>query len=114
MLDGGAVDIGSAEADVGFDCAGEKEWILKHDAELPPQILQFDGANVLAVKENLTALNVVKAKQQGNQSGLARARVADDGDGLPRLHSEGDIAQDPIFVGGLGDIVHFRVCTYKP
>src|SRR2546430_8190980 len=113
-LDGGAVDIGSAEADIGFDCASEKEWILEHDAELPAQILQFDGSNVFAIEEDLSPLNVVKAQQKGNQSGLARAGVAYDGDGLPRLHSEGDIAQDPIFVGGLGDIVHFRVCTYKP
>src|SRR5437667_357911 len=108
---GGAVDIWSAEANIGFDCASEKKWILEHDTELSPQILQFDGANVLAIQEDLSPLNVVKAQQKGNQSGLARAGVAYDGDGLAGLHAEGDVAQDPIFVGRLGDVVHFRVCT---
>src|SRR4029077_7434572 len=62
VFDGGAVDAGGAEADVGFDRAGEKKRILENDAELPAQILQFDEANVLAVEQDLSALNVVKAQ----------------------------------------------------
>jgi len=68
LLDGafdcGAVDARGAEPDIRFNRASEKKWILQHDAELPPQILQFDQSNVLAVQEDLSALNVVKAQQQ--------------------------------------------------
>src|SRR5437899_5243830 len=69
-LDGGAVDAGRAEPDVRFDGAGKKKWILQHDSELAAQILQFDQPNVLAVEEDLSPLNVVKAQQQGNQCGF--------------------------------------------
>src|SRR5258708_777665 len=103
-FDCGAVDARRAEPDVRFNRTGKEKRILEHDAELPPQILQFDQSNVLAVEENLSALNVVKAQQQGNQSGFPRAGVSHDGDGLPRFHAEGDIAQDPIFLGRLSDV----------
>src|SRR6266446_1825183 len=103
-FDGAAVNVWSAEANVCFDCTGEKERILEHDAELPAQILQIDGSNVLAVEKNLAALNIVKAQEQGNQGGLAGAGMSDDGEGLPGLDAEGYIAQNPIFVGGLRSV----------
>src|SRR5712671_3786028 len=87
-LDGDAVDAGRAEADVRFDGAGEEKWILQHNAELAAQILQIDQANVLAVEEDLSALDIVKAQQEGDQSGLPRARVSYDGEGLPWFHSK--------------------------
>ena len=34
----GTIDSFRAEADVGFERAGEKEWILQHDAELAAQV----------------------------------------------------------------------------
>src|SRR6267142_2242676 len=97
-FDGSAVNIRRAEADICFDRAGEKERILKHNAELPAQILQIDGSNVLAVEKNLAALNIVKAQKQGNERSLAGAGVSHDGESLPRLHAERNVAQDPIFV----------------
>src|SRR5260370_9862559 len=103
-LDGDAVDAGRAEADVRFDRAGEKEGILEHDAELAAQVLQIDQANVLAVEEDLSALHVVKAQQQGNQSSFPCAGVTADGDGLPGSDTERDIAQNPVFLGRLGHV----------
>src|SRR6266403_827191 len=103
-FDGAAVNVRSAEANVCFDCTGEKERILEHDAELPAQILQIDGSNVLAVEKNLAALNIVKAQQQGDQGGLAGAGVSHDGEGLPGLHAKRNISQNPIFVGGLRSV----------
>src|SRR5712664_421203 len=75
LLDGGAVDAGRAEADVGFDGAGEEEWILENDAEQAAQILKIDFADVDAIEENLAALNIVEAEQQRNECGLAGAGV---------------------------------------
>src|SRR5205823_6673064 len=103
-LDGGVFDVLGAEADVGFDGSGEEKRILQHDAELAAQILQLDEANVFSVEKNLAALNVVEPEQQGNERGLASTGVADDGEGLTRFDAERDIAQDPIFVRGLGNI----------
>src|ERR1700676_787473 len=63
-LDGSAVDARSAQAHVGFDSAGEEKRILQHDAELAAQILEIDFTDVDAVKQDLAALNVVKAKEK--------------------------------------------------
>ena len=79
LLDGGAVDAGRAEADVGFDGAGEEEWILENDAEQAAQVLKIDFADVDSVEKDLAALNIVEAEQQRNECGLAGAGVADDG-----------------------------------
>ena len=64
VFDGGAIDAGGAEADIGFDGAGEEERILEDDAELAAQILQLDFADVDAVEKDLAALNVVEAEKQ--------------------------------------------------
>src|SRR2546426_1346466 len=103
-FDGEVVDARRAETDVGFNRSGEKKRILKDDAELTPQILEIDGANVLAVEKDLAALNIVETKKQGNQRGLARAGVADDGERLAGLNTERDITQYPILVRRLGNI----------
>ena len=100
-FDRGAIDPGRAEADVGLERAGEKEGILQDDAELLAQILNVDRANVDAVEKDLPALNIVKAQQQRDQSGLAGAGMADDGEGLAWLDAERNIAENPVFVGRL-------------
>src|SRR5260370_28335415 len=61
----------------------------------------FDQANVFAVEEDLAALNVVEAEQEGDEGGFAGAGVTDDGEGPPGRDAERDIADDPIFFGGL-------------
>src|SRR6266404_2439308 len=85
VLDGVAVDVGSAEAHVGFDGAGEEEGVLKNDAEQAAQVLEIDFADVDAVEQDLAALNVIEAKKERDQRGLAGAGVADDGEGLAGL-----------------------------
>ena len=62
-------------------------------------------ADVDAVEQNLAALDFVEAQQELNRGGLAGAGVADDGDGLAGLDVEGDVAQDPVFVLGIGAAV---------
>src|SRR5437879_4655275 len=74
-FDSAAIDASGAEADVGFNGAGEEKRILEDDAELPAQILQLDHANVRAVEKDLPALNIVKTQQQGNERGLASASM---------------------------------------
>src|SRR5258707_1451601 len=103
VLDGVAVDVGSSEADVGFDGAGEEEGVLKNDAEKAAQVLEIDFADVNAVEQDLAALNVVEAKEERDERGFAGAGVADDGEGLPGLHAEGDIAEDPIVFARIGN-----------
>src|SRR5216684_762515 len=103
-FDCGAIDAGRAEPDVRFNGAGKKKGILEHDAELAAEILQVDQANVFAVEEDLAALNVVEAEQEGDEGGFAGAGVTDDSEGLPGGDAERDIAEDPIFFGGLRDV----------
>src|SRR6267378_2679591 len=105
-FDGGAIDAGRAQSNVRFNGAGKKKGILEHDAELAAEILQVDQANVFAVEKNLSALNVVKAEQEGDERGFPGAGMTDDGEGLAGGDAERDIAQNPVVVGGLGDIVH--------
>ncbi len=90
------VDLFRAEFHVRFERAREKERILQHDAEHPPQILQVHLANVHAIEQNLAALNVVEAQQQLNDRRLARAGVPNDRQRLARLHAEGNVAKHPI------------------
>ena len=104
-LDGRAVDGFGAQADVGFERAGEEERVLQHDAELAAQFLHVQFANVDAVEQDLAALDVVEAQQELNGGGFAGAGVADDGDGLTGLDAEGDVAQDPIVFAGIGAAV---------
>ncbi len=97
-----AIDGCGAEANVGFERAGEQEGVLQHDAELAPQILDVQFADIDAVEKDLAALDVVEAQQELNGGGFAGAGVADDGDGLTGLDAEGDVAQDPIVFAGIG------------
>ena len=101
-LDGGAVDAFGAEADVGFERAGEEKWVLQDDAELAAQGVRVELAEVDAVKQDLAALDFVETQKQLDDGGFAGAGVADDGDGLARADVEGDIAQHPVFVSSSG------------
>src|SRR5712664_2705800 len=103
VLDGVAVDVGSAEAHVGFDGAGEEEGVLKNDAEQAAQVLEIDFADVDAVEQDLAALNVIEAKKERDERGFAGAGVADDGEGLAGLDAERDITENPIIFAGIRD-----------
>src|SRR5260370_29670141 len=95
-LDGSAIDAGGAESNVRFNGAGKKKGILEHDAELAAEILQVDQANVFAVEEDLAALNIVEAEQEGDERGFPGAGMTDDGESLAGDDAERDIAPDPV------------------
>src|SRR5260370_1947474 len=103
VLDGVAVDVGSAEANVCFDGAGEEEAVLKNDAEQAAEVLEIDFADVDAVEQDLAALDVIEAKKERDERGFAGAGVADNGEGLAGLDAEGDIAEDPIVFSRMGN-----------
>ena len=84
------------QKDIAADGAGEQEHILEHLTEVPPQRGNGDGADVPAVNENLTLLNVVVAADKGQNGGFARAGGADKGHGLMGLYMEGDTFQHPL------------------
>src|ERR1700730_12940370 len=73
VFHGGAVDVWSAEADVGFDGAGEEEGILEDDAELAAKVLEIDVADVDAVEKALVALDIVEAEEERDERGFACA-----------------------------------------
>src|SRR5690348_12158186 len=104
-LDCCVFDVLRAQANVGFNRTREQKRILQHDAELAPQVLQLEQANVLAIQKNLAALNVVEAGEQGNQRGLAGSRMAYNRESLPRLDAERDVAENPVLVCGFRNIV---------
>ncbi len=68
------------------------------------RFLQIEQPDVDAVQQDLAALNVVEAQQQGDQRGFTSASVADDCEGLSGFHAERDIAQDPVFVIRFGNV----------
>jgi len=76
---GGAIDVRRAKANVGFDGAAEQEGILQDDAEEAAEVLKVDFADVDSVEQDLTALNIIEAKQERDKRGLAGAGVSDDG-----------------------------------
>ena len=76
---GGAIDVRRAKANVGFDGAAEQKGILEDDAEQTAEILQVDFADVDSVEQDLTALNIIEAKQERDKRGLAGTGVSDDG-----------------------------------
>ena len=83
----------------------KRKRVLQDDAELAAQVLDVQFADVDAVEKDLPALDVVEAQQELDGGGLAGAGVADDGDGLAGLDAEGNVAQDPVFLAGIGAAV---------
>ena len=64
--------------------------------------MNVNFADVDAVEEDLTALHVVKAEKQRDESRFACAGMADDGDGLAGSDAERNIAKNPIVIGEFG------------
>ena len=67
--------LGMAEGDVGGDRVAEQERLLKHQADVPPQVVEVEVAQVVAVEQNPAAGRIVKAAEQG-QERLLPAPVA--------------------------------------
>ena len=80
--------------------------LLHDDADLLAQRVELDVADVVAVDQHLAAVDVVEARDQVGDRGLARAGRADQGDGLAGLGAEADVLEDrPARIVGAGDVL---------
>ena len=91
------VGVQPAVADVVHHRAGEQMGILQHHAGGPAQMVFFDVPDVDAVVGDGAAVDLVKAGDQIDDGGLARAGGAHQGDLLARLGVEGDVGQHLLF-----------------
>ena len=85
--------VGTGEARVVPDRAGEEERLLGDDADLAAQRVQRHRAQVEAVDEHAAALGVVEAVHQLGHRRLARSGRPDEGDRLARGDVEVDVLQ---------------------
>ena len=92
-LDLGVAGVRPGVRDRVPDRAGEQVRLLRDDAELVPVAGQVVVADVGAVDQDLPAGRVVEPGDELDQRGLARAGLADQGDGLARLDGEADPVQ---------------------
>ena len=88
-----------AEADVFGQRAGEEKRVLQDDGEVLAESGQVVLAQVDAVQKNLSGGHIVEAHHQAGEGGFSGAGVADDGDGLAGLDSEGNIFENPFDAG---------------
>src|SRR2546426_5561844 len=65
------------------------------------EILEVEAVNVHTVEKDCAALNIVETQKKLDDGGLAGAGVADDGEGLPGSNAEGNVAEHPVFIGGV-------------
>lgn len=77
-----------AQKNVASDITGEQENILKHLTEVAAQGRKFDMADVNAVDQNLSLLNVVVSADQAQDRRLAGTGRTDECDGLLGLNME--------------------------
>ena len=85
---------GFAVANVVHDRVTEEEGVLQDDADLPTQAGRSDIAHINAINAHRAIGDVVEARQQVDDGGLARAGGADDGNGLAWFSLQADILQD--------------------
>ena len=83
----------AAEADVVGHRAFEEEIFLAHDGHLAVQAVRGHGADFVSVDEDPALARQVELRYQVDDRAFAAAGVADERNGLARLHGEGDVAQ---------------------
>ena len=92
--------------DVLGDAHREEHRILRHDRELPAQVLELVVPEVDPVEPDLTARRVVEPRQEAHQRALAGAGGARDPQARAGLDVERDVVQHrTIFAVGEGDVV---------
>ena len=89
-------DVLLPQDNIGADGAREEENILQHLAEVLPQAGNFDLADVDAVNQNLTSLELIVAADEGENRALAGARGAHECHGLAGVHMERNALQHPL------------------
>ena len=90
LLPGG---VEPAVADVLLDRPREEQRLLEDDADLLPQRLELEVAEVDAVDHDAARSRIVEADEQAHQGALAGAGGADDGDPLAGARLEGDVVE---------------------
>ena len=85
-----------AEPNVRRDRAREQVHILKHHTELTPQVFEIPVANIDALDEDPTVLDIVEPHEEAHERRLPRPGVADDRHHLARTDVHFDIAQHPV------------------
>ena len=89
------------QQNIAADIAGKQEYILQHLTEMPAQRGYLDLADINAVDQDLTLLNVVIAADQAENGGLAGAGRAHESHRLLGLHMERNALEHP-FAGLIG------------
>ena len=87
-----------AEGDVAEEGVVEEDGFLIDVAEEAAQVGDAELADVGAVEEYLSLLHVVVAWQEVNEGGLARARLAYEGNGLSAAEGEIDVVEHVLAV----------------
>ena len=89
---------GLAIGDVLGHRAAEQVHVLLHDADVLPQALQGDMADILPVDEDAAVRHLVKAGDQVAQGGLAAAGSAHQRQTLPGVDVQTDVVQHLVVV----------------
>ena len=84
---------GSAESHIFPDGASQEIRSLRNPRHLGPPRVGIEIGQVDATNVHGAARGGNQTKENGQQAGLATATGTSDGDHLPRLHREGDIAE---------------------
>ncbi len=81
--------------------------VLQHHAEVPPQALPGQLADVAAVHLDRTAVHIVKPHKQVNHRGFAAACGAHQSNALAGLHVQAEVLNEPLpRLVGKGDLLH--------
>ena len=89
--------VGLAEAEVAGDRAAEQERLLRDEPDPRPDVVAGAASRTSTPSiVRLPAGDVVEARDEVDQRGLAAARAADDGGRLARLDDQRDVAQDRV------------------
>ena len=96
LLDGLILIRFGSEADVAADRPAEEERVLQHDAEAAAQVGEVHVFRRRRRRSGRRLSGRRRSAAQGDEGGLARASVADDGDGFAGLDGEGDVAENPV------------------
>ena len=88
-----AGDVGTTEGDVRRNGVAEEKRFLKHNADLPTEGGDVELAEVVTVDEDPPGGGVVEPGDQGEERGLARSGLPQQGDPLPGLNLERQLLQ---------------------
>ena len=71
---------------------------MQHNADLPAQGGQIERAHIMPVHQDSAFVDIIEARDQVDQRGLARTGWPDQGDDLVGFYRQVDIIQrDPFF-----------------